>query len=154
MKQVTFSQAVNGYFLFARSRRLSERTINDYKNTYKKFGKFIGDDVFLDEIDSHDIQSFLAEQDKVKKKTLLNYHTGLSALWTWAIREKLAYEHIVQAVPHPKPEKREIIPFTVCWFTASQIKNSRTTTFVFKDLAHKIYRKKYVFEPSCDRFLF
>ena len=112
MNKVNFPQAIDGYFLFARARHLSEYTIRDYRNTFKKFRSFIGDEIFLDEIGSSDIQSFLAMQDEVKKKTVLNYHTGLSALWTWAVAEKLVSEHIVQAVPRPKPEKKEILPFT------------------------------------------
>ena len=45
-------------------------------------------------------------------KTLLNYHTGLAALWTWAVREGIAGEHIVRKVRRPKPEQREIMPYT------------------------------------------
>ena len=50
MNKVNFPQAIDGYFLFARARHLSEYTIRDYRNTFKKFRSFIGDDIFLDRL--------------------------------------------------------------------------------------------------------
>jgi len=35
MNKVNFPQAIDGYFLFARARHLSEYTIKDYRNTFK-----------------------------------------------------------------------------------------------------------------------
>ena len=64
------------------------------------------------EITARHIESFLAAQTHLSKKTTLNYHVGLSALWTWAIKEKIASEHIVRAVAPPKPEQREIVPYS------------------------------------------
>lgn len=56
---------------------------------------------------------FLGQGKKPRsRKTILNYHVGLSALWTWAIAEGVARDHVVRAVPKPKPEKRAIVPFT------------------------------------------
>ena len=49
---------------------------------------------------------------KVEAQELLNYHTALSALWTWAVKEGHAPRHIVHDVDRPKPEKRAIVPFT------------------------------------------
>jgi hypothetical protein len=42
--QITFSQALEGYFLHADARRLSPHTIADYTNIFCKFQAFLGDD--------------------------------------------------------------------------------------------------------------
>jgi len=80
--KITFSQAVAGYELAALARRLSKHTLLDYFNTYRKFQGFLACDPPIIDITPHQVQAFLAGQ-AVSKKTLLNYHTGLSALWTW-----------------------------------------------------------------------
>ena len=108
---ITFSQAVDGFLLAARSRHLSQNTINDYFNTYRKFLAFLAQDPPFAEITSRHIESFLAAQD-VSKKTLLNYHVGLSSMWTWGLKESLVVEHIVRKVSRPKPEKRAIQPYS------------------------------------------
>lgn len=113
MIPLRYSQALQGFFLSAQSRKLSHHTIEDYENTLlKKFPDFLGQDLLVEEITSHHIEEFLAAQTTVSKKTALNYHVGLSAFWTWAMREKIAREHVVHAVPAPKPEHRDIVPYT------------------------------------------
>jgi integrase/recombinase XerD len=109
--QITFSQAIQGYLLHAQARHLSPHTIADYQNTFRKFQKFLNDDPPIRQISTHQIQQFLAQQT-VSNKTILNYHTGLSALWTWAEKEHLVIENIVRLVERPKPQKRDIIPYT------------------------------------------
>ena len=39
--KLTFSQAVNGYLLAAQSRHLSQHTIDEYLNTFRKFQTFL-----------------------------------------------------------------------------------------------------------------
>ncbi len=107
---IALSQALQGYELHARARRLSEHTLLDYFSTYQKLMGFLGDPP-LAEIEPDDIQEFLAAQ-RVSAKTLLNIHTGLSALWTWAERSGLVSRHILRLVDRPKPEQRAIIPYT------------------------------------------
>lgn len=109
--RITLSQAITGYLLNAQSRRLSEYTILDYKNTFRKLQEFLDYDPFFAEIDHLTIQEFLSIQ-QVSKKTLLNYHTGLSALWAWALGENLAAENIMRRVKPPRPEQVAIIPFS------------------------------------------
>jgi site-specific recombinase XerD len=111
MNQLTLSQTIQGYLLYARVRRLSPNTINDYLNTYRKLQTHLIQDKPLYQITISDISSFLSSQP-VSKKTCLNYHTGLSALWSWAMTEKLIEENILHQVPRPRPEKRDILPFT------------------------------------------
>ena len=109
---ITFSQAVAGYELAALARRLSPHTLLDYFNTYHKFQAFLVDDPLIASITPPQVQSFLAGQ-AVSKKTLLNYHTGLSALWTWCQAEGLVVESILKRVQRPRPEKRAIVPYTL-----------------------------------------
>jgi integrase/recombinase XerD len=110
-----FSKAIDGFLLSAAARGLSDRTVLDYQNTIRLFKEFLGDDndPLIDSLTVEHIRDFLAKQaDRVSNKTLLNYHVGLSAIWTWAIANHLATEHIVRAHPAPKPEQKEVIPFT------------------------------------------
>ena len=109
--QIPLSEAIAGYELAAQARRLSEKTIADYQNTFNKFTLFLDNDPPLDEITPDDVRRFLAGQ-AVSKKTLLNYHTGLSALWTWAVEEELTGRHLLRRVERPQPEKRAIVPYT------------------------------------------
>ena len=48
----------------------------------------LDDDPPLAEITRTQVKSFLAAQ-RVSKKTVLNYHVGLSALYTWATAEQI-----------------------------------------------------------------
>ena len=108
---ITFSQAVNGYLLAAQSRHLSQHTIDEYLNTFRKFQASLDDDPPLITLSPGDVEAFLAAQT-VSKKTILNYHIGLSALWTWAVNEGLVDEDIVHQVERAKPEKRSISPYS------------------------------------------
>jgi len=127
--QITLSQAINGYLIAAGARHLSDHTIKDYQNTFKKFKTFIGPDVPFDAITQRNIEAFMAGFTGLSNKTLLNYHTGISSLWTWAVREQLAPTHIVRAVTPPRPEKREIIPFTEAEFKAMLAATSRSKAY-------------------------
>ena len=95
--KISLSKVVDGYFLAANARRLSKNTIREYANTFRKFSIHLGCDPPIDEITPYHIRTFLAAQS-VTKKTLLNYHIGLSALWTWALKEELVDEHVVRKV--------------------------------------------------------
>lgn len=109
--RITLSQAFEGYLLAANARHLSPGTLADYKNTFRKFISFLDADPPMGDITSKQIESFLANQN-VAKKTIMNYHIGLSALWTWAVGEKVVSEHIVRSVVRAKPERRSIKPYS------------------------------------------
>lgn len=111
MNRITFSQSIDGFKLNLDARHLSEHTIADYMNTFRKFAAFLAGDPPIDSITHTHIEAFLAAQT-VSKKTVLNYHTGLAALWTWAVRFEYASRHVVRQVDPPDPEKREIVPFS------------------------------------------
>lgn len=109
--QITLSQAISGYLLAAEARRLSPNTLADYRNTFRKFVAFLGIDPPISHVNQVAVESFLAAQD-VSKKTVLNYHTGLSALWTWALAEHLVADHLLHQVQPPEQEARVIVPFS------------------------------------------
>ncbi len=81
MNSITFSQTVDGYLLAAGARHLSKHTIRDYVTTYKKFSNYLNHDPPINSISAKQVEEFLSLQN-VSKKTVSNYHIGLSALWT------------------------------------------------------------------------
>ena len=111
MKKITLTQAIEGYELAATARHLSPNTLNDYRNTFKKFVDFISTDLPVHQITQRQVEEFLASQT-VSNKSILNYHTSLSALYTWCQSEGLVPENILHRIPRPKPQKPVIIPFT------------------------------------------
>ena len=156
--QITLSQAIDGYLLDAHARQLSPKTIADYSTTFRKFRARAGDPP-LRTITRDTVREFLAElrthpvsmshgvaprpARRLSKKTVLNIHIGLSALWSWAVREGFADTNIVRAIKAPRPEQKVIEPYsqedvsallTCCEHTAaytrpgkSQCANSRPT---------------------------
>jgi integrase/recombinase XerD len=110
--RVSLSQAIEGYFLAAHARRLSSHTLTDYDRTFRRFEEWLGRDPPLADLGARDIRRFLNSLNGLSDKTVLNYHTGLSALWTWAVKEHLVPEHVVREVEPPRPEEREIVPYT------------------------------------------
>ena len=110
--RVTLSRAIEGYFIAAHARRLSPHTLADYDNTFRRFEAYLNRDPPLASLGPADIRGFLGSLNGLSAKTVRNYHTGLSALWTWALKEGLVEQHIVRAVDPPKPEKRAILPYT------------------------------------------
>lgn len=107
---VSLAQAIEGYLLAAKARRLSSATLADYSNTFRKLTACMGD-VDLARITPADVRFFLAGQD-ASRKTVLNMHIALSALWTWAVRENLTVHHVMRDVQAPKAPAPVVEPFT------------------------------------------
>jgi integrase/recombinase XerD len=143
--QITFSQAINGYEMAAAARRLSVHTITEYKNTFKKLGEYLQSDPPLAAITRDQVTEFLSLQT-VGGKTLLNYHTGLSALWTWALSEKIVAENIIHLVERPKPEQRIIQPFNEIEIRA--ILNALAYTVPVRQPGKRVARRH---RPDADR---
>jgi len=123
---LTLSEAIKGYLLGARARRLSQRTIESYLAILDRFQDYVGDPLLV-QITGDDVRRFLdylgsqpiattspiaKEPRMLSNKTLLNHHVALSSLWTWAVKEGIVKEHIVRAIDRPKPEKKAIEPFS------------------------------------------
>lgn len=111
MRKITFSQALVGFEMHCKTRRLSENTIIEYTRTFRKLSTWLDTDPQIASITNKQVAEFLSEQE-VSKKTLYNYHTGLSSLWKWAVDEKFVSSNIIHQVPCAKPEKRTIDPLS------------------------------------------
>lgn len=109
---ITLSTAIEMYFVAKRAQRLSEHTLSDYKNTFNKFSRFVGENCEIEKIDPSIIASFLAESDGLSKKTTLNYHTGLSSLWNYMVENSYTERNIVRVVKPPRPDEKQILPLT------------------------------------------
>ena len=128
--RITLSRAIEGYFVAAHARRLSKHTLRDYDTTFRRFEAFLGRDPPITEIGPAEVTAFLGSLDHLSAKTLLNYHTGLAALWTWAVKEGIVSEHVVRRVERPKPEKREILPYSLSDIKAMLEACDRTRDYV------------------------
>jgi len=107
MNEISFSQASDGYLLHAHSRRLSEHTLADYGCTFRRFQRFLAPgDLAIAEISLELIERFFADLSGLSEKAVVNYHTGLSALWTWALERRMVDEHVVKQFERPKPTKK------------------------------------------------
>jgi integrase/recombinase XerD len=104
------SKAIEGFMLTCQARHLSEHTIADYRRTLRKFISHVGDQP-INKITIQNVEAFLACQPG-KQKTILNYHIGLSALWTWALRENYVDRHIIRLIHRPDPQQVVIQPFS------------------------------------------
>ena len=126
MQQLTLSQAIEGFLLEKQAQHLSPHTVADYTNAFRKFQAFLVTDVPFAGITAAQIRSFLGDLSTprapngvakrpvkgLSNKTILNIHTALSALWTWAVAEGIVTQHLLRQIPRPKPEKRAITPFS------------------------------------------
>jgi len=111
MNRILLSQALIGYDISAKARHLSDNTLSDYYNTFRKLQLYLKRDIPFQDITQIAIEEFLGSLE-VSKKTTLNYHTGLSALWEWSVKEKIVPANILHAITRPKPEKPDISPLS------------------------------------------
>jgi site-specific recombinase XerD len=107
----TLTKCIEGYMLSLYARRLSERTIESYETILRRFSEFLGKSITMADITPDHVRGFLASI-KASNKTLLNYYITLSALWTWGTAEEIVPKNIIRGIEAPKPEKREIQPFS------------------------------------------
>ena len=128
MKKLTINQVLGLYLLEVEGRRLSAHTISDYQVAFTRLTNYFGGNKSFAEIDIPAMREFFAHlaatefsvpdsaiprpPTKLSKKTLLNHHTAYSALWTWAVNNDEAPEHIMRRIPRPKPETTEILPLS------------------------------------------
>lgn len=105
-------RVIDGFWL-ARRRELSLATQADYGITFRRLVDLLGPECDFEGITAEDVQRLLnglAEQG-LGPKSLLNAHTGLSALWTWA-EGTLGSTHVVRGVKRPRWRRPVIEPFT------------------------------------------
>src|SRR5260221_12259215 len=107
LNTITLSGAIEMYFVAKRAQRLSEHTLSDYKNTFNKVSRFVGENYEINKINPSIIASFLAKSDGLSKKTTLNYHTGLSSLWNYMEENSLNERNIVRVVKPPRQHDKQ-----------------------------------------------
>jgi integrase/recombinase XerD len=124
---LTLAQVVEGFTLDAQARRLAPGTLADYGNSLRRLTRELGPDRPFAEIGTAELRAFMAglarpqtpegiaprPERAVGKKQALNIHTGLCALWTWAVAEGIASEHMMRAIQRPRPEQRAVQPFSL-----------------------------------------
>lgn len=111
-KGKSLADVIRDYVDAKKAERYSPWTIDDYQNTYNKFQVFAGRDTPFTGIDAATVRQFLGDQDGIADKTLCNYHTALSSLWTWAFENGFAKEHIIRKIKRPSYVTPRIIPFS------------------------------------------
>jgi site-specific recombinase XerD len=150
--QLKLSEAFDEMILTMTAARRSVKTVEDYQNCYRKFGKFIGLSTLIANITINDIKRFLAHISTtpitpngiakrptrlLSGKSIQNHYIALSALWTMLINDGYATEHIIRKVPKPTATKKEILPLTKeevialqnsCSINRSWSTNSRVTS--------------------------
>jgi site-specific recombinase XerD len=125
-----FSKVIDGYMLSLGARNLSQHTLDDYTRTLNKFATFLKEDLNIHEITHRDVEAFLASLAQLSNKSRLNHYIGLSALWTWLVNEEIVPENIVRKIKPPKPEKKEVIPFTEVEIKAIMSSLNRSKVYV------------------------
>ena len=124
--RITLDQALDGFLLNLQARHLSPSTIADYTRSLRRLQTFLGASPPLATITADQLHRFMADLEvprspagvaqrparPLSKKQCLNIHTGISAFFTWAVREGYAKAHLMRLIDRPRPEKRAIIPFT------------------------------------------
>ena len=96
----------------ARARRLSANTLANYGYGFRRFAAWLGEDRVLARVTAGDVRAFLGSLEGLAPKSILNIHVALSALWTWAVGEGLAVENVVREVAPPKPDRKEVLPYS------------------------------------------
>lgn len=127
-KYVTLSRATEGMLIYKKASGKSPNTIADYRTQLKKLQAFFPDDPPLASITRDQLISFLAwlhdgyiskslgriprPPAKLSPKSILNIHTCLSALWSWAVEVGLVEKNIVRTIEPPEITNPAIEPLT------------------------------------------
>jgi site-specific recombinase XerD len=111
-KSITFSIAIEKFVEAKRAERLSEHTLVDYKNTFRKFRRYLAGDYPVRLIKKEAISGFLANTQGVGKKTIRNYHAALSSLWNFLVLQRHVDENIVRLIKAPRISPKNIEPLS------------------------------------------
>jgi integrase/recombinase XerD len=125
--KITLQQAFQGFVFYKQAIGLSPHTISDYHNTYKKLVMFIPETIEFEKITHDTLIEFFAwlqndyisnpdgvaprKQKPLSQKSILNIHTNLSSLWTWAVNEGYATSNIVHTIERPHYSPPVVDPF-------------------------------------------
>lgn len=128
MLNLSLSQAAEGFILAKEVAGCSPHTITSYELALRRLKDFFSpDDPLLASITADDIRAFIRHLQTAEfpqpgavelppktlsSKSVRNFHTALSSLWTWATQEGYAENHVVKRVTPPRPETSQIESFT------------------------------------------
>ena len=90
----------------------SEKTINLYYRTLKRFMEFLG--LPLDKVGTYDIRFFLASMKEtgISDRTLENYRSYLSAFYQWMCREDIIMKNPCDKIKPIKYKEEVRLPFS------------------------------------------
>jgi site-specific recombinase XerD len=123
---LTVEQAI-GQWIRHCGLNLRDNTVVGYEVIGRQFLAWAGAGKVMRTITSSDIESFLlamraetvtppgaAPRPPRKRcpKTLQNMHTGLGSLWTWAFKNKIVDEHVVQQTTRPTVTRKPVCPLS------------------------------------------
>ena len=121
------SQSIQLFLLDKQVAGCSPNTLRNYTLTLRRLTAHLDGDPQLADITAEQIRGFLRQlmttriapagiakrpARTLSAKTIRNIHTCLSSLWTWAIKEGYAADHIVQRVDAPEPEPPVVEPLS------------------------------------------
>ncbi len=109
LRYASLDALIQGYILHAEASRYSPATIAQYSQIFRDFSICLKAKTLAD-VDSEDIEMFLALKENVSDSTPAKYHTALSSLFTWAFSQRYIEENIMRYVSRPSPEQRVIEP--------------------------------------------
>jgi integrase len=126
--KLTLKQACEGMIHYKTAAGKSPHTILDYRNTFKKLLLYFPKNPPLASLTRADLiaffawlqEGFEAEPDgaaprgkfRLSVKSVLNMHTNLSALWTWAVNEGLVEKNIIRTIDPPPVAEPNMVPLT------------------------------------------
>ena len=111
-KAKTLSEVVDSFLFALKSVQYSPASLETYRYVLGMFKQSIGETRQFSSLDADDIRKFLMEKEHLANKTICNYYIVLSSLWTWAVKNEYAKEHIVRKVNKPKYIKKKLPSFT------------------------------------------
>ena len=124
MAKLKLSQVVEGFFLAQEARQLAPTTMDEYRRVLRRLGEHLGDVDFrsitpalisgflLAMGEERDVAGVAPRRLSLSKKSLLNHHTALSALWSWCVSQALVSSNILKQVERARPEQQAIVPFS------------------------------------------
>ncbi len=135
---ITLSQAFDGMVRSKIAEGVSVHTVRNYRTAFKKFQTYIASHPERSAAESKDPpfasitrgllieffawlrEEYVSEPDgvaprgriKLSPKSVLNIHTELSALWTWAVQEGYVKENPLRTIALPDAQPPVVEPYT------------------------------------------
>ena len=107
---ISLSQAIEGYFINAQARRLSPNTLENYQWAYGHLERYLAGNPAFASITVAQVRAFLTSLARLSNKSLLNVHSALSSLWTWAVDEGIARRNVLREIKPPNRRSAALCP--------------------------------------------